>query len=241
MDENSPPGTRVGEPVAATDTPGDVLTYTLADGGDNDNYRINPATGQIMIGPRTALDFETNPSDTVMVTATDPAGGTTTTAQEVTITINDVNEVPVITDGDTKASVEENTAIATAVSTYTAYPEVSDTPCTETTCDWSLKGADAGDFEIGNQTPGTPGQLTFKETPNFEMPADANRDNEYMVTVVVTDKGIDGKGKLSAERDMVVTVTNVNETTDAERQPGRHPVVIAAQGGHSADCDARRS
>ena len=61
--------------------------------------------------------------------------------------------------------------------------------------------------------------MTFKETPNFEMPADANRDNEYMVTVVVTDKGIDGKGKLSAERDMVVTVTNVNETTDAEGNP----------------------
>ena len=31
------------------------------------------------------------------------------------------------------------------------------------------------------------------------------------MTVVVTDVGIDGKGKLSAERDVVVTVTNVNE------------------------------
>ena len=33
----------------------------------------------------------------------------------------------------------------------------------------------------------------------------------YMVTVVVTDAGIEGKGKLSAERDVVVTVTNINE------------------------------
>ena len=31
VDENSPPGTRVGDPVAANDAPGDVLTYTLAD------------------------------------------------------------------------------------------------------------------------------------------------------------------------------------------------------------------
>ena len=30
-----------------------------------------------------------------------------------------------------------------------------------------------------------------------------------MVTVVVTDAGIDGQGKLRAERDVVVTVTNV--------------------------------
>ena len=36
----------------------------------------------------------------------------------------------------------------------------------------------------------------------------------YMVTVVVTDAGIEGKGKLSAERDVVVTVTNVNEPGD---------------------------
>ena len=166
VDENSPPGTSVGEPVAATDTVGDVLTYTLADGGENDNYRINPATGQIMIGPRTALDFDTNPSDTVTVTATDPAGGFySAPTQEVTITINDVNEVPVITDGDTKASVDPRTPL----SLKELVPPMRRTRrlvaplCAAAICDWSLKGADAGDFEIGNQTPGTPGQLTFKE------------------------------------------------------------------------------
>ena len=55
--------------------------------------------------------------------------------------------------------------------------------------------------------------MTFKETPNYEAPADANGDNAYMVTVVVTDAGIDGKGKMRAERDVAVTVTNVNEGT----------------------------
>ena len=211
VDENSPPGTRVGSVVTATD-PGDVLTYTFSGGTNDSSYSIDPGTGQITVGARTALDREVigDPfTHTVSVVATDPAGGATT--QEVTITINDVNEDPVITDGDTKASVVENTAIATVVSTYTAYPEVSGTPCAPATCTWSLKGPDAGDFEIGNQTDGTPGELTFKEAPNYEAPADANGDNEYMVTVVVTDAGIEGKGKLSAERDVVVTVTNINE------------------------------
>ncbi len=210
VDESSPPGTNVGEPVMANDAVGDVLTYTLGNSGDNLNYRIDPATGQITVGPRTVLDFETNPTGTLNVTATDPAGGTT--PQPVTITINDVNEDPVITDGDTKAAVEENTAIATPVSTYTADPEVSGTVCTDVTCAWSLKGPDAGDFEISNEA-GDLGELTFKEIPNYEVPADANGDNVYMVTVVVTDAGIEGKGKLSAERDMVVTVDNVNEGT----------------------------
>ena len=219
VDENSPPGTRVGDPVVANDAPGDVLTYTFGGGTNDSSYSINAATGQITVGARTALDREalSDPfAHTVTVTATDPAGGEMD--QEVTITINDVNEVPVITAGNTKVTVAENagaTAQATAAPVYVAYPEVSGTACEAATCTWSLKGTDAGDFNIGNQTGGTPGQLTFKAEggPNYEAPADANRDNVYMVTVVVTDAGIDGKGKLSAERDVVVTVTNVNEGT----------------------------
>ena len=34
---------------------------------------------------------------------------------------------------------------------------------------------------------GSNGALTFKEAPNYEMPADAGRDNVYNVTVVATD------------------------------------------------------
>ena len=136
--------------------------------------------------------------------------------QEVTITINDVNEDPVITTGDTKASVAENITIDTVVgAAYTADdPEITGESNTAALT-WSLKGTDAGDFNIGNQTDGTLGELTFKEAPNYEAPADANGDNEYMVTVVVTDAGIEGKGKLSAERDVVVTVTNVGEGAEA--------------------------
>ena len=168
VDENSPPGTKVGDPVVANDAPGDVLTYTLADDGDDDNYRINPATGQITVGPRTTLDFDTgDPSDAVMVIATDSADGATT--QSVTITINNVNEVPVITAGDTKASVAENALPATVIGVaYTAYPEASGAVCSDiAACTWSLKGPDAGDFNIGNQSGGTVGQLTFKEGPEL--------------------------------------------------------------------------
>ena len=224
VDENSPPGTRVGSAVTATD-PGDVLTYTFGGGTNDSAYSIHPATGQITVGARTALDREAiggNFTHMVTVTATDPARGVAN--QDVTITINDVNEVPVITEGNTKASVAENTPFTTGVvDTYAAYPEASGTPCAAATCAWSLKGPDAGDFNIGNQDGGTEGQLTFKEAPNFEMPADANRDNMYMVTVVVTDAGISGNGKLSAERDVVVTVTNVDEPATAVA--GDNPVV----------------
>ena len=63
--ENSPAGTNVGDPVKATDTTDDVLTYSLTGrirptvpGG----FQINPATGQITVGPRTILDADVHPS-----------------------------------------------------------------------------------------------------------------------------------------------------------------------------------
>ena len=206
VDENSPPGTNVGKPVAANDVAGDRLTYTLGTGGDNVNYRIDQATGQITVGPQTTLNHEDNESDMVMVTATDPWGAsaspTGATTEDVTITINDVNEAPVITVGATRiAEHAENTDITTALSTYTA-TDVDDAAA----ADWSVSGTDAGDFEISSA-----GALTFKEDPNYEMPADSNRDNVYMVTVVATDAGVDSKNKMTAERAVVITVTDVEE------------------------------
>ena len=61
VDENSPPGTKVGDPVMANDAPGDVLTYTFGSGANDSSYSIDPATGQITVGARTSLDFEAGP------------------------------------------------------------------------------------------------------------------------------------------------------------------------------------
>ena len=64
---------------------------------------------------------------------------------------------------------------------------------------WSLQGADAGKFSISND-PDTYGVLTFKDAPNYEMPADAGRNNVYNVTVVATDSGAtSGRNKMTAD------------------------------------------
>ena len=47
---------------------------------------------------------------------------------------------------------------------------------------WRLAGNDAGDFNIGPTGTYT-AQLTFRSTPDFDSPADSNRDNEYLVTI----------------------------------------------------------
>ena len=65
---------------------------------------------------------------------------------------------------------------------------------------WSLGGPDAGDFTIVD------GALTFKTSPNYEMPADADGDNVYEVTVAASDAD-SNRGEKSVE----VKVANVDE------------------------------
>ena len=65
---------------------------------------------------------------------------------------------------------------------------------------WRLAGTDRGDFTVSEQ-----GELTFRNPPDFERPADSNRDNVYSFAVQVSD------GSYYATLDVTVTVTPVNE------------------------------
>ena len=84
--ENSAFGNNVGDPVAATDADGDTLTYTLG-GADAGPFDIDGGTGQITVGAGTTLDFETQTTYTVVVTATDIFDVT----DSVTVTISVTN------------------------------------------------------------------------------------------------------------------------------------------------------
>ncbi|WP_421874030.1 cadherin domain-containing protein [Marinoscillum sp.] len=91
--------------------------------------------------------------------------------------------------GESLLSWEENSFSS---STYTSSQEVT----------WGLAGTDGDLFSIN-----TEGVLTFKATPDFEDPQDADKDNVYLVEVVATD---------NTERQSVlsvtITVTNVDDT-----------------------------
>ena len=84
--ENTAAGENIGAAVTATDADDDTLTYTLG-GADAGSFDIDAGTGQLMTSA--ALDFETTPSYTVTVTASD---GTDEAMVAVTITVTDVDE-----------------------------------------------------------------------------------------------------------------------------------------------------
>jgi VCBS repeat-containing protein len=180
--------------VTFTDEDGDTLTYSISGGADAALFSINSSTGELTFN--SAPDFEA-PADAdadnqylVQVTAND---GTTGTAHNVTITVTDVDEAPAFTSSSS-ASVAENTT--TAVMTVTASdPEGS-------ALTYSISGgADAALFSINAST----GALTFNALPNFEAPADADANNQYLVQVTATD------GTNTANQTITVTVTNQND------------------------------
>ncbi len=120
--------------------------------------------------------------------------GSHTVAQNVTVTVLNVNEVPIITSGAT-FNVAENT---TAVTTVTATD-----PDAGATLTFAVSGgADAALFSINAST----GALTFLAAPNFEAPTDAGVNNVYDVQISVSDGS-----NPAVTQDVAVTLTNVNE------------------------------
>ena len=187
--ENSTQGTKVGEPVVATDLNGDVLTYGI-EHEDDERFGIDRNTGQISVGPGLHLNFEADDSYRVKVTATDPGGLSDTI--EVEILVTDVNEPPEVTGDD---SVEFREGSTGTVERFRA------TDPEEDSFVWSVEGADGVYFSIDDR-----GYLSFNDPPDFEVKADANGDNVYEPVIVATDTE-GNAGYLNPN----VTVTDLNE------------------------------
>ena len=99
------------------------------------------------------------------------------------------NAAPVISSGNTYSVAENTTAIGTV--------EASDADGDALA--YFIQGDDSSLVTL------TGNVLAFAAAPDFEAPADANSDNVYKVTVVVSD------GSSKDAKDLEISVTNVNE------------------------------
>ncbi len=178
--ENTRASTNLGAPVTATDINNDKLTYSI---DDTTNFEIVESTGQLRT--RVELDHEEQASRSVVVTATDPDN--TSDNVTVTITVENVDETPVVS-GPATVDVAENAG--TSVATYAA------TDPDDTGIDWILTGTDSGPFTLSG------GVLTFNEVPDYE------EKNNYRVTVEAHERS---PGTSVARLSVAVRVTNVDE------------------------------
>ena len=87
------------------------------------------------------------------------------------------------------------------------------------TITWTVpEVADASLFEFSSDD--NPGELSFKASPDYENPADDGMDNTYEFTVTATD---DGTGTLTATKDVMVKVTDVEERATISLSPVASP------------------
>ena len=189
-------GTATLHTFRATDPERSAITWSVT-GTDRDDFTISETGVLAFTNPP---DYE-SPADSgrdniyeVTVEARDDAFNTGTL--EVVVTVTDVNEGPEVA-GTTSLSFTENQTTERVLAAYTATdPEDPSASITR----WSLTGADAGDFTIDES-----GQLTFRNAPDYERPADSGRDNVYNLSVRASD------GRNYGYLEMTVTVQDVNE------------------------------
>lgn len=197
LDENSANGTAVGT-VAASDIDGDGYTFAITGGNAAGGFTIDPGTGAITVADVGVLDFETTPTFTLTVTATDddpntPKQGTA----PVTINLNDVNEAPEL-GAIGNQLVDEQVLLA-----FTASATDPDLPLDTLT--FSLDATAIG-FGMA-MTPG--GDFTWT-------PTEVQGPGDYDATITVSD------GALTDFELITITVAEVNvapTVTDIPDQP----------------------
>ena len=184
----------------ASDPQRQIIAWSL-EGTDRGDFTITrDSSGKGMLTFSTPPDFEDSVDADrqndyeLAVIATDEDSHTDRLS--FTITVTDVNEGPEISRlGNPRGSVPENHDQMQVLARYTATD-----PEGGTVSRWRTSGTDGGDFVINEQ-----GELRFRNTPDYERPADSNRDNTYVFTVQVSDGGVYGSF------EETVTVTPLNE------------------------------
>ena len=228
FDEN---GTGVVATYIATDP--DATTGTMSwdlmgnDAGDFNITSITNGTAELTF--KNAPDYEM-PDDTgtnnvydVTVRVRDNGSPRLEDTQTAAITVNDLNETPVITGNAGPSFMEiefDHTATTSelVIGTYSATDDDNSDNAGLQTITFDVSGTDAARFSIDPST----GELSFSIEPDFENPADladsnmmGASDNMYEI-VVEADDGQGGTGiEESVGRfSVTVTVTNVNETPE---------------------------
>lgn len=179
--ENAPAPNAIITVHAIVTHPTIPATYTLS-GADAQLFQIDSSTGAIRFvqSPdyESPLDSDGNNVYQLTVTATVAVSPLASSDQQLQVIVTPVNEhAPAVNAPSTVTVIENSGAEAVLVMLTT-----SDADLPRQTLTYSLTGPDAHLFQISST-----GALRFLSSPDFEDPADADRDNQYDVTLSVSD------------------------------------------------------
>ena len=180
--------------VAASDPDGDSFSFALLSTADSSLFTLDPSSGVLSFNQ--APDFETpadDNSDNTYELELSVDDGANTSSQAIDVTVTDVDEAPTFTSASESVSVNENASGAVYQAQATD-PEGA-------TLTYSASGADASLFTLDS----TSGDLTFKQSPNFEQATDQDGDNTYNLDITASD------GTNQVSQSLSITVADVNE------------------------------
>lgn len=199
--------TLVGD-ADGTDPDGDSVTFSIVGGDDAAAFFIDPDTGVVSFIE--APDFE-QPTDQngdndyqVQLRISD---GQLSQERNVVVRVTDQidgqNNAPYFTN------VEEGEIVTVPENTKFVGDADGNDPDSDSVIYSIQGGADASLFKVNPYS----GVVSFIDTPDFERPRDADGDNEYELKLGISD------GDLSQTRNVVVKVTDRNESGASENKP----------------------
>ena len=224
--EDLDPDEEVGVTVSAMDVDAGTngqLTYSITAGNTGNAFDIDDS-GVITVN--SALDFETTPSYTLTVTATDggtPALTSTNTAA-VTITLTDVNEAPVFATTTYSATIAEDLDPDEEVGVTVSAMDVD--AGTNGQLTYSITAGNTGNaFDIDDS-----GVITVNSALDFETTP------SYTLTVTATDGGTPALTSTNTVA-VTITLTDVDETPPEDITMNSPPYTQTRQEAEAYDPD----
>lgn len=192
--ENSAAGTTIGT-IFASDIDSTVLTASIVSGNDSGAFFLDPDSHELRVADGSQLNFEANPTITLVVSITDDGTPSASSLATITVHLTDVNDAPVV--AAQALSVDENSANGTVVGTVAVTDEDAVQNFTYEIIDSDLPDVFAIDSATGQITVADGSQLDFES------------QSVITLTVQVTDPG-----SPTFVQQGTVTI-NLNDVNDA--------------------------
>lgn len=190
-EENQQPVASLGYVVATDGDAGQSLTYAITQSSHPGAFAIDPQTGELTIVDGSTLNYEQATAALLTVTVTDNDTPARSSSATITVQLQDVNEVPLITTDS--LTINESPAVGASLGTIAAFD-----PDAGTTLTYQLLSNTDGALVINPAT----GELTAGTNTayfNFEQ----GDTREFFVGV--------SDGTLSTSRLVTLHLQDVNE------------------------------
>lgn len=185
-------GDTVGTVAATEPDAAQTLTYAITAGNGAGAFAINTASGLVTVADATQLGTATH---NLTISATDNGAGTLSSSANLAITINEVNDAPVI--NNQTFNVNENSSNGSVVATAAASDPEGNALLYQI-----MAGNTDNIFAINSAN----GQITIANNTNL------NYENatQYNLTVKVTEQGT--PDVFNASATITIDINNLNET-----------------------------